>query len=121
DALPRRDPQRAVGVLVSKPVERQILLGRQPSAGDADADHELGALLLAGLLELGRAVTVVALVDAVELEEVVAVLVERRAGRVGEPGGQRATQRAALPLHLFDLGVPSDRHPTLAQEKTALS
>ena len=98
DALPRRDPQRAVGITVGERVEGEILVGGQPSAGDADAHHELPDLVVAALLALGRAVAVVTLVDAVEFEERIALLVERGAG-VGEIARDVPAQ---LPALLFD-------------------
>ena len=78
-------------------VERQVLIGGEPTAGNAGAYHELPDLVLAALLEFGGAISVVALIDAVEFEERVALLVEWRAG-VGEVAGDVTTQLAALLL-----------------------
>ena len=102
DALPRRDPQRPVGVTAGERVEGEILLGREPSARDADAHHELPDLVIAALLALGRAVAVVTLVDAVEFEERIALLVERRAG-VGEIARDVPAQLPALLLDRLGL------------------
>ena len=66
NALPCRDPQRAVGIGVADMVEREILLGRKAPAGDADADHELIVLGIARLFQLGRAIAVIPLINPVE-------------------------------------------------------
>ena len=72
DALARRDPQRPVGIAVGERVERQVLVGGQAPAGDADAHHELPDLVVAALLALGGAVAVIPLINAVKFEEAVA-------------------------------------------------
>src|SRR5439155_22507854 len=97
DALPRRDTQRAIGITVGKIVEREVLVGGQASAGDADAHHELPDLVVAALLALGGAVAVVALIDAVKLEEAIPGLVEG-VRRVGEIARQMPAQLPALLL-----------------------
>ena len=40
DALPAGEAQRAVGVLAGQLVHGQVLVRRQPAAGDLAADHE---------------------------------------------------------------------------------
>ena len=114
DALPRRDPQRPVGITVGERVEGKILLGCEPSAGDADAHHELPDLVIAALLALGRAVAVITLVDPVEFEERIALLVERGAG-VGEIARDVPAQLPALLLDRFGLrdGVDLNHIPGL--------
>jgi hypothetical protein len=102
DALPRRDPQRSIGIAVGEPIKSEILLSREPPTWDADADHELPEFVVAALLALGRAVAVVTLVDAVELEERIAFLVERHRG-VGEVAGNVPAQLPALLLDRFRL------------------
>ena len=84
-------------VAVGEAVEREVLVGGQPAARDADAHHELPELVVAALLALGGAVAVVALIDAVEFQQAVAGIVERRRG-VGEIARQIAAQLAALLL-----------------------
>jgi hypothetical protein len=97
DALTRRDAQRAIGVTVGKIVQREVLVGGQAPARNADPHHELPVLLVAALLALGGAVAVIALIDAVKFEEAIPGLVER-VRRVGEIARQIAAQMAALLL-----------------------
>ena len=97
DALPCRDPQRAVGPITGDRIETEILLRGQPPAGNADADHELPHFAFAALLQFGGAVAVVTLVDAVKFEERIALLIERFLG-VGEVSGDMAAQLPALLL-----------------------
>jgi hypothetical protein len=103
DALPRGEPERAVAVAIGELVERQILRRRQPAAGDAHAHHQLRLLAQALLLELGGAVAVIALVDAVEFEQHGGLAAEGR--RVAaELVRERAAQAMACELDLLDLG-----------------
>src|SRR6266852_858106 len=74
------------------------------------ADHQLMDLVEPLLLALGRAVAVVALIDAVEFKQVVAVLVESRLA-VRQAFGEAAAQRPAVLLEQLDLGnLPANRH-----------
>ena len=66
--------------MVCEPVEGKVLLGSEPPAGDADADHELPDLVIAALLALGGAIAVVTLVNPVEFEERITLVVERHSG-----------------------------------------
>ena len=102
DALPRRDPQRPVGVTVGEFVEGEILLGGEPSARDAHADHELPDLVVAALLALGGAVAVVALVNTVEFEQRITLVVERHR-RVREVARDMTAQLPALLLDRLGL------------------
>ena len=103
DALPGGDPQRAVGPAFGDPVEAEILLRREPPARNAHPDHELPDLVVAALLALGRAVAIIALVDAVKFEQRIAFLVERDAG-VRQVAGDVAAQVAALLLDRLGFG-----------------
>jgi hypothetical protein len=99
-ALPGRQAHGAVGQ-VGDPVEGQPLLAGQPATGDGGAHH-------AGVVE-GQAlgpprladVAIVLLVDAVELEQHDAVVLELGGGR-RQLVGERATQVAAGPLDVLD-------------------
>ena len=103
DALSRREPKRAVAVAVRELVERQILRRREAAAGYAHAHHQLGQLAEALLFELRRDVAVVALIDAVELEQNGGVAAEgRRAG--ADLFGEPPAQTVACELDLLDLG-----------------
>ena len=102
NALPRRDPQRAVRMAVGEPIEGEILIGGEPPAGDADAHHELPHLAFAALLQFGRAVAIISLIDAVEFEQRVTLLVERVFG-VDEVAGEVAAQMPALLLDRLGL------------------
>ena len=93
---------------VGERVERQILLGGEPPAGDADAHHELPYLVVAALLALGGAIPVVALIDPVEFEKRVALLVERR-GVVREIASDVTAQLVALLLDRLGLREIFDR------------
>src|SRR5439155_4948497 len=62
DTLARRDPQRAVGVALRDRIERQILIGGEPTARNPGAHHELPDLVIAALLAFGGAIAVVALI-----------------------------------------------------------
>src|SRR5258708_26231370 len=95
--------KRAVGKAIGGRVEREILIGGQPPARDAGADHELPDLVLAALLAFGRAVSVVSLIDPMEFEERVALLVERRR-RVPEVAGDMTAQLTALLLDRLGFG-----------------
>jgi len=70
ERLARGDLERAVGVRV----EREPLRGRADAAGHADARHEDKRLFLALLATLIAEVAVVLRVDAVESQELSAVL-----------------------------------------------
>ena len=99
-ALARRQAHRAVGQL-GDPVERLPLLGGQPAARHGGADH---ARVVER--ELGRRpgppdVTVVLLVDAVELEDHRVVVLER-IGVGSQLLGQRAAQVGAGALDVLD-------------------
>src|SRR5271166_906661 len=102
DALPGCDPERPIGVTIGERVEGEILLRSEPPARNADAHHELPDLVLAALLTLGGAVAVVALVDAVEFEELIALVVERHSG-FGEVARDVTPQLPALLLDRFGL------------------
>ncbi len=88
---------------VGEGVEREVLLGGEAPAGNAHTHHELPHLVVAALLALGRAVAVVALIDAVKLEQAVAGIVERRLA-AGEIARQVASQLPALLLDCLCLG-----------------
>src|SRR5262249_35227809 len=102
DALPGRDSQRAVRVPVGERIEREILPGREPSARDADAHHELPDLVLAALLALGGTVAVITLINSVEFEERIALVVEWLFG-IREVAGDMSAQLAALMLDRLGL------------------
>src|SRR5205085_11609371 len=85
---------------VGKIVEREVLVGGQAPARNADPHHELPDLVVAALLALGGAVAVIALIDAVKFEEAVAGLVEG-VRRVGEIARQMPAQLPALLLDRF--------------------
>ena len=70
ERLPRRQPQRAVGVVGRDPVERQPLRRRDDAAGDAHADHEAEGLLQPLLGALAAHVAVVLQIGAVERDEI---------------------------------------------------
>ena len=107
DALPRRDPERAVGTATGQVVEREILRRGQTAAGNAHAHHELPVLAVAALLQFGGAVAVIALIDAVKLEQAVPGIVER-VGGIGEVARQIAAQLPALLLYRFGFGEGLD-------------
>src|SRR4029077_18068169 len=90
-------PQRAVGIALRYRVERQVLIGGEPTARNAGAHHELPDFVVAALLAFSGAVSVVALIDPVEFEERVALLVERRGG-VRQIAGNVTAQLTALLL-----------------------
>ncbi len=74
ERLARGEFECAVGVRVGEGVEREPLLGRADAAGHADARHEGKRLFLALLATLFTEVAVVLRVDAVESQELSAVL-----------------------------------------------
>src|SRR5207248_9667232 len=84
-------------VPVGEIVEGKVLVGGQAAARDAHTHHELPYLVVAALLAFGGAVAVVALIDAVEFEEAVARVVERRRC-IGEIARKIAAQLPALLL-----------------------
>jgi hypothetical protein len=101
-ALARRDAQAAVAEPVGEAVQREPLRRGEAAAGDARAHHELGRLAEAALLPLGRAVAVVALIDAVELEERAVGVAEPRGAGVGDRLRERAAQARARFLDRLD-------------------
>jgi hypothetical protein len=71
DALPGRDAQGSVRVFAGEIVQIQVLSSGQATAGDPDTHHELVLLLQALLLTAGCGVSIVLLVCAVELEQLI--------------------------------------------------
>ena len=71
DALPGRDAQGSVRVFAGEIVQIQVLSRGQATAGDADTHHELVLLLQPMLFAAGRGVSIVLLVCAVELEQLI--------------------------------------------------
>src|SRR5690348_279907 len=95
----RNDPS---AYTVGEAVESEILIGGEPSAGDADSHHQLPDLVIAALLALGGTVAVVALVNSVEFEERIALFVEWGAG-FGEIAGDMPAKLPALLLDRLGL------------------
>jgi len=74
ERLARGDLDRAVGVGVGEGVECEPLRGREDATGYADARHEDKRLFLSLLATLFAEVAIVLRVDAVEAQELSAVL-----------------------------------------------
>ena len=87
EALPGRDAQRAVGVLVGEPLEREVLLAGHGAGRDRDPDHEAVRLLEPRRLERAPGVAVVLLIGPVELEQRDVVVAE--VGRARTPASPR--------------------------------
>src|SRR5260370_3999598 len=79
-----------------------MLRPREAAAGYTHAHHQLGLLAEALLFELRRAVAVVALIDAVELEQHGRVAAEGRRARA-DLFGEPPAQTVACELDLLDL------------------
>ena len=76
NALPGREAQGAVAVLVRDGIDGEILSRGHASAGNLAADHEHEVLADALLLAVLAGVAVFLLIAAVELEELLVVLTE---------------------------------------------
>jgi hypothetical protein len=103
DALAGGDAQRPPAHLVGQPVEGQPLVGGEHPAGHRGAHHAGVGQLLAGLGPGPPLVTIVLLVDPVELQQHGAVGGEAVAV-VGQLGGQLAAQVGAAALDVLGRG-----------------
>ena len=97
DRLTGRDPQRPIGVAIGDLVEKQVLLRRQLSAGQACPQHEL--VMIHRPVELA-CVPILLLVDAVKFEKLVGGIAEKWIS-LGELLANRPAQSATLRLDLF--------------------
>jgi hypothetical protein len=113
-AAPRGEPDAAVGHHAGDVVDGPPLVRGQRPTGDAGPDHEDVVRLLPRAGPLPPDVPVVLLVHPVELEQVAAVLRERRAAG-HQLVGQRTPQTAAPGLHILDGGHEGEgtRNPDL--------
>ncbi len=76
NALPRRDAQRFVGIALGQFIEAKVLVSRHPAAGNLAADHEHVILAEAARTPRLARVTVLLLICAMELEQILVAVTE---------------------------------------------
>jgi hypothetical protein len=103
ETLPGRDAQRRVADLTGQAVDRPVLPGRERTPRDADAHHADVIRTETAPAPLGPDRPVVLLVDAVELEQLIALRRERGGGAV-QLLRQRTPELTAGHLDLLDWG-----------------
>src|SRR5882724_4183806 len=118
--LARRDPQRAVAVVVRQLIDHEVLLSGEHAARDLAADHELVSRLGVRATSLTAPVAILLLVRPVELEELSAS-VRERVGARGELVGETPTQAAALLFHLLDRAQRLVGHATTTSRSPSAS
>src|SRR5262249_53197752 len=104
DALARGDRKRAVAAAVGEIVECEVLVRRDFAARDLAADHEHVVLADAALGAILAGVAVVLLIGAVELQQLLVLIVEV-VGVFKKLEGDGAAQGAAGLLDALDRGA----------------
>ncbi|MMZ64505.1 hypothetical protein D1872_268420 [compost metagenome] len=103
--LTRRQPNRAVPVLLGNPVHHKPLLRRYDTARRSHAQHELVRRLQFGFVSFVAQIAIVLHVAAVVFHQTVVVFGNGTGDPVCQRFGQTSAQIVALDLYVFHIAV----------------